>query len=87
VVVLGAVWHLDFCGTYLWEVKQMGGGLYRYDVMSVPILLVAQGRGIRVEQTVDKSSPKSLIRCLIDPVLEHAKAINGGSGDWSKEEL
>ena len=51
----------------------------------VPILLVAQGRGIRVEQAVDKS--RSLIRCLIDLVLERAKAINGGSGDSSKEKL
>jgi hypothetical protein len=44
-------------------------------------------RGIRLEQAVDKSSPISLVRCLIDPVLEQAKAINGGSGDSSKEEL
>jgi hypothetical protein len=51
------------------------------------MLLVAQGGGIRVEQTVDESSPISLVRCLIDSVLEQSKAINGGSGDLSKDEL
>jgi hypothetical protein len=45
VVVLGAVWRLDFCGSYQWEVEQVGRGLYRYNVVLVPILLVAQGGG------------------------------------------
>jgi hypothetical protein len=44
-VVGGAVQHLSLGGSYQWEVEQVEGGLYRYDVVAAPMLLVAQGRG------------------------------------------
>jgi hypothetical protein len=85
MVVLGAVWCLDFCGSYQWEVEQVGGGGSTAMTWCWAIFcwLLREG-AIRLEQAMDESSPVSLVRCLIDPVLEQVTAINGGSGDSSK---
>jgi hypothetical protein len=73
VVVLGAVQGLSFCGSYQWEVELVEGGLYRYDVAAVPMLLVAQRGGhqngarqwMRAVQYL--SSDASLIKFLSKP--------------------
>ncbi len=89
VVVLGAGQCLSLCGFYQWEVEQVEGGgdstATRWGWS--PCCWLFREGSIRVEQTVNESSPVSLVRCLIYPVLERAKAIDGGSGDLSKEEL
>jgi hypothetical protein len=45
MAVLGAGQHLSLCGFYQWEVEQVEGrgGLYCYNVVVVPMLLVVQG--------------------------------------------
>ncbi len=63
-MVLGAGQHLSLHGFYQWEVEQVEGrgGLYRYDVVAVPMLLVVQGGDH--QSGADSEQDQSNISCL-----------------------